>query len=385
MNKVKKRVTSLFIASAMAMSMLGSILSYATSSISESENNNTFSTANPITTNNIVSGKLSTTSDVDYFKFTTTEGGYVNIMLSVPSNANYNFKLYSSSNNLLATSSSSSTGVGERLTYLCSAGQTYRIQVYAGGTTVSTSNYNLYVTPLMKMNKAWYSQVSGLYNYTTNDAWNTNKLDSLYFGCDSYAEPFILNNSNDDLMIKACPVTCAAMVLRNLNAVTSSNITDFRTGYYGKSYADPFIVAMANIGVTTAPTAMSNGTYRYTSTRKPYYMYEDSWDNVASYFNKTVDTEHEATWSNLQSMLSEKISSTSNVFKYKQGIIVHFKHTSKGEHYVVFTPTSSGYEIYDPGTQGSNAGEGVTSWTNAYFYTTWGFTTSDIKEIITIT
>lgn len=90
-------------------------------------------------------------------------------------------------------------------------------------------------------------------------------------------------------------------------------------------------------------------------------------------------------------MLAEKTTPTSSAFKYKQGIIVHFKSTTKGEHYVVFTPAnnSSGYLIYDPGTQWSNNGgvvaEGASTWNSSYFYHNWGFEKNDIADIFTVT
>ena len=48
-------------------------------SYSESESNNSKDTANQIAVNTSVSGNLSTSSDVDWYKFTTTQDGYFNV------------------------------------------------------------------------------------------------------------------------------------------------------------------------------------------------------------------------------------------------------------------------------------------------------------------
>lgn len=383
--KMTKRIATMAICGIMTATSMVGICASATSVSNEREQNGTIATATAITSDVIMYGSLSSTSDTDYYKFTPTKTGYVNITLGVPSGADYNFKIYNSSGTLIATKAENTSGIGEKCVLSCTANKTYYIQVYSGS-SISSNKYSLHIDPPMASYGTWYSQVSGTPNGGSSDAWNTYNLDKLYFK--GYSKPFMRNADTNDLMIQACPIACAAMVLRNMNAVTTKNITDFRTGYYGKAYADPFTVAMAHIGTTSAPKKQNDGTYLYETNKKPYSI--DSWDNIASTFGKTFKRQGN-TYNKLTELLAEKTTPTSSAFKYKQGIIVHFKSTTKGEHYVVFTPAnnSSGYLIYDPGTQWSNNGgvvaEGASTWNSSYFYHNWGFEKNDIADIFTVT
>ena len=70
----------------------------------ESESNNTTSTADSLTLGSPIKGQLSSSSDVDYYKFTTSGSGSVSISLDTPTNYSsdyFKFTLYDASNNNL--------------------------------------------------------------------------------------------------------------------------------------------------------------------------------------------------------------------------------------------------------------------------------------------
>ena len=70
----------------------------------ETENNNTLSTADAVSLGSETKGRLSTSGDVDYYKFTTTSSGTVAISFDSPVNsAYYNYfqlSLWDASGNL---------------------------------------------------------------------------------------------------------------------------------------------------------------------------------------------------------------------------------------------------------------------------------------------
>lgn len=73
----------------------------------ESESNSTTSTANALTLGSAIKGQLSSSSDVDYYKFTASRAGAVSIALDIPTNTSFSdyfsFTLYDSSNNELGS------------------------------------------------------------------------------------------------------------------------------------------------------------------------------------------------------------------------------------------------------------------------------------------
>ena len=61
----------------------------------ESESNNTFVTANTISYGTQMLGMISSSSDVDYFKFTASNGNVLHVNLSkVPSGRDYDIQLF---------------------------------------------------------------------------------------------------------------------------------------------------------------------------------------------------------------------------------------------------------------------------------------------------
>ena len=96
----------------------------------EVESNSTTSTANALTLGSAIKGQLSSSSDVDYYKFTASSAGAVSIALDVPTNSSFSdyfsFTLYDSSNNELG---SYSTGQDLTASLGVSTAGTYYIKV----------------------------------------------------------------------------------------------------------------------------------------------------------------------------------------------------------------------------------------------------------------
>ncbi len=82
MGKFNRKISVVFIFVLMALSIIAlcclgqpQFVAHAATS-RESESNNTAATANTVSLNSTIAGNLSTNSDVDWYKFTTTQSGY---------------------------------------------------------------------------------------------------------------------------------------------------------------------------------------------------------------------------------------------------------------------------------------------------------------------
>jgi Zn-dependent metalloprotease len=107
-------------------------------SMNETESNNTTSTANTIpSSGTTVTAKISSRTDVDYFKVVLSSSGTLTVDVVVPSSKDYDVGLYNSSGTLLASGTQGS-GKPEHVTYTGSAG-TYYIKVYGYNSAYSSS------------------------------------------------------------------------------------------------------------------------------------------------------------------------------------------------------------------------------------------------------
>ncbi|MFN8309325.1 MAG: M43 family zinc metalloprotease [Chitinophagales bacterium] len=118
--------------------------SFATSAVSTGctdayEPNESRTAAKTIATNTLITGKIGTSTDVDYFKFTTTTAAK-NIQVTLTGlPADYDLYLYNSSGTLLAYSYNSGT-TSESLKYNTSSAGTFYVRVvgYSGAYNAST-------------------------------------------------------------------------------------------------------------------------------------------------------------------------------------------------------------------------------------------------------
>ncbi len=117
--------------------------------MNETESNNTTGTANAISTSGTtVTGKISSSTDVDYFKVTLGAGRTLTGDLTVPSTKDYDLKFYNSAGTTLA-SGTNGTGVAEHVTYTNSGTSsiTVYIRVYGYNSAYSaTLAYTLKAT-----------------------------------------------------------------------------------------------------------------------------------------------------------------------------------------------------------------------------------------------
>ena len=110
----------------------------AAGTLNESESNNTYSTAD-VTYNDYDNyGYISTTSDVDWWRIRFSYSGHTNFWLgNIPSNCDYDLRLYSSNGTTLLGSSTGSGSANELITYTVTKNTTYYIKIssYAGSST----------------------------------------------------------------------------------------------------------------------------------------------------------------------------------------------------------------------------------------------------------
>lgn len=346
------------LASAMAVMSLSTALcipsSYASSTgtFSESESNNTFNTANTVDRDNvIISGKISSASDVDYYRLLAKTAGYIDITLSVPNGRNYNFYVYGSDkSSIIAYGNANGTGKGEIARIHASTNSPFYIKVQSASGYSASTEYKLYVSSGKGVNKTWYSQWDNTLDYGD---YNINNLPTGF---------------TNVMKSGGCAICSIAMVLHNMNAHTKDDITDNRTGFVGKQYADPLTVYMARNNLTVQPNSASSSTLEL--------QYDDNGQirYIGEYFNKKITRKTDVTLSTVKAALN------SNPY----GVVVRLKKGSDS-HYVVFykASNSDGFVVYDPGTGTSSKGNGVT-FNNSYAAINRSFTTDNISELITI-
>ncbi len=215
----------------------------------ESEPNNSYSNANTIESCKTMMGKLSSTSDVDYYYLEVPldiSYGYLDITLAVPNGYNYDIQLYSGvSPHYYLAYSNKPTGADEFIRFNnCNSTSGYSgfyIKVINSGTT-SGANYYLNVNNIN--NYPFYSQKAS--KISNISFWNDEYLDSLTFSnANNPSRCFYSSSTSDyDWMREGCFISSIAMMLRKKNLTMDGK--DYRTGYDGDMFADPFTVMLAN-------------------------------------------------------------------------------------------------------------------------------------------
>lgn len=107
---MKKKVV-IFLCINLLMGILYNSFSYALDiepkavAKNETESNDTMSTANSVNQDDTIYGKISSSSDIDYFKVVAGLSGYMNFWLGdIPSGKDYDLYVYNSSGTLLGKS-----------------------------------------------------------------------------------------------------------------------------------------------------------------------------------------------------------------------------------------------------------------------------------------
>ena len=240
----------------------------------EVESNNTLATANTVQWGRTIDGHISSASDVDYFKLVNPDNKYRKIDFisrNLSSEITISFDVYySGTNNLVTTWSVGPNSSYHRTAYIPSyLSGNYYIKVRSSVSPSQPAEY--LINANLASTYVWYSQLDGYIGGI--HYWNTEKLDQLRFPSGinvgkSNNDQFVFINHNQtsdingtpkDVMRKACGIVSAAMLIRN-RGLYLKNITDYRYGTSGLSYADPFTVFLASNGLTGSEINVSANT-----------------------------------------------------------------------------------------------------------------------------
>ena len=378
--------------------------------VSETESNNTTTTADAGCFSTTIKGTMSTASDIDYFVFSvpndsTYNGGQINITLATPNLnsgtgglVNYGIQLtcrrngtiYYSKTSTQAGASDDYIFTGKSLGgYTLQAGDQIFVKVYLANTNITTtaiSSNPYYLNVSVQHKFAWYSQYTGKAG-TYNAQWNTNKLDNLYFPQSSYnGSCFIkdqtVEHGNAGIMSRGCFISSTAMVLRNMGK--TMNGTDFRTGFVGPLFADPFTVTLANVNRNGSEIKYSSGKYNLSNVSvDPVSV---NLPNILSKFSATYRQGINLTGTTAQNMTTLANLLPSNSSK---GIIVLLKKGTNTHYIVIVGDRGSSYTadgrfiVCDPGTISSSKGDNVI-FTNSWSYKSGGYKMSNASRYWTI-
>ncbi|MDB5056269.1 MAG: hypothetical protein JWM44_4319 [Bacilli bacterium] len=108
------------------------------------EPNDSTASAFNVSNGNVYSSYIATNADVDYYKFTATSTGNLNVQLGVPSNKDYDIQILDANNNTIITGSNS-LGYNESLSFPVTSGAVYYFKVYGYLGAFSTTSYTLTV------------------------------------------------------------------------------------------------------------------------------------------------------------------------------------------------------------------------------------------------
>lgn len=116
------------------------------------------------------------------------------------------------------------------------------IRAYVGGAELSCK-----IEVCDRSAFTWYSQTN-----INNSYWNGGALSGIKFMRKMFA-----SESKSHWMDEGCAISSVAMVLHNMGATYAAGF-DFRSGQSGDLPADPYTVALANVGYKGFPTAVGN-------------------------------------------------------------------------------------------------------------------------------
>lgn len=304
----------------------------------EIEPNNTLDKAQAINQDDTIYGKISSTSDVDYYTVTMPAAGKANFWLGdIPNDCNYDLYVYSASGGLLFYSTTTNS---QELISNKPVGKNTKlyIKVISASGYSTSQNYRLRVKLNMD-NYVFFCQkavVNGGFNFYDNNISNT-YLKYVWQGKEQ------VFNFKDDIVVAGCALSSYAMILNNLARYTSSTYKDVRYGGtgapYAKRIADPISVAYANVDYPQAVDYTENpGKYLLNCSGSPVNM---NFANVASKFGVTNQNKSLVGFSDTK----KKNHIAYYLTLHPEGICVMFKKNGSDSdtHMIVFANTS--YEV----------------------------------------
>ena len=177
MMSLKKRIMSVLMAAAVAAG--ASAVSVSAATVSEKESNNSMSTATAVTLGNTMKGSLSADDTVDWYKFTISSSGRVNLNLSADMQYTY-FSIYDEDGNKLDNGAVSWDSNIQRIVKAYSFDLTKG--TYYVGISVNLSCYGDYElkTAFTSANETFTETKGGINN--TKDTASVIKFDTQYNG-----------------------------------------------------------------------------------------------------------------------------------------------------------------------------------------------------------
>ena len=349
--------------------------------MSEKENNNTFDKANTAYVNRTISGKLSSSSDVDYYKYTINielSPGYLDVMLYCPSTENYNFSVYGGKNHvILGQTSTKNVGSSQILRINLSTQTTAYTNIWIKvekGNTSSKYNKSYYLNASAVACSPFFSQKAStieVSDYESQDAnfWNSEYLDTLTFSKSANTSmPFYtskyekLSMYEDDWMRQGCFIATMAMKLRALNYTMKGH--DYRTGCKGLLPADPFTVMLANIDINgyTLKARKANQVIDKDLTNnsnEPIYVLLS---NINKRFNSSLTKYDVSSFGAEQ----KRYALSSVLSNSKGGVVICLNRNGPGTHYMLIKSIKSSatkpedyFIVLDPAATDLTSAEGV--------------------------
>ena len=205
----------------------------------QSSPHGSFAAAQEIEQDYTLSGRISASSERDFYKVTFAESGKVNFWLgNIPSGCDYDLYLYDSSYNLLgkSTSTNSQELIGN---YSVREGYTYYILVKSALGYSASEYYKLRCKWFPLYGFTYYSQ---LYPTKSSEGgYAVGGMENIFVRDDEIS---FMNRMHNE----GCYITSFAMVLSNLNRNTGVKRYNPRKNEYGIMEPDPISVALANMG-----------------------------------------------------------------------------------------------------------------------------------------
>lgn len=331
----------------------------------EKENNDTKETANKIVIGRTVNATVSKNYDVDYYYIDLTSAEYKNtnfsngtfkIILSTNGNTSVylTMKLLAVRNGALKliTAGAYTTNGSQFIYQNNSAGDTQFYLCITSSNTVSSNKPKYYFNVNYNGSVPFYSQkvsnINGMY------LWNTQYLDQLTF---NNGYPFITTDKQNDYdnMSEGCTIASYAMALRKMNATLNGK--DFRTGYVGDLYADPFTAMLANMD--NDGSSLRNFTSNTLPYNEPYKLYREDLVSHFKYVSKSVyshcywvEGESEQNIKKALDAILDKNGSLGAIITFtNSNHKTHFMYVSKyksslsdpNERYTVFDPSGTNF------------------------------------------
>ena len=351
---------------------------------SEYESNNTQSTADSLSNGIAMIGSISSSSDIDYFCYTTPStvpSGVVNldISLSVPSNQRIKMEVSCAQNSYnISKTSAKGTGIHLRIEN-ASLGSKYYIKI-SNFSGLTGGNY--YLTVNQDIKDAWYGQFYSTLGSV--DYWNPNGLDTVKFKYGTNERPvFVQGNgaNTQDWMEGACGIVSSAMVLRNKGKTYHGY--DFRTKYNGDMMADPYTVMLANFGLDgSSVKGSSSGAITSSCGHSPDYIVSST---IATAFGTTTQTKRyfDASGNRISKCSYADIKNYIDSYGYA---IVYLSGSSSN-HFMVFsgykssgTTMANTFYVYDSAASSYSTGANV-----LLSKTASGYQSKTYEDVLSIT